>query len=69
MLYILAILLPPLAVAWTRRPWHLVFNLLLTITVVGYLFAIFHAVYLIHGYRSANDWRRPLKAEAAALAA
>lgn len=63
MLYILAILLPPLAVLFTGRIFQFIFNLVLagigvalfvvTLGVFGlvYILAIIHAIIVVHSYR------------------
>lgn len=56
-LYALAILGPPFAVAWCRRPWHFIVNLLLTVSLVLWPAAVIHAIWLIHGYRSSIEYR------------
>jgi uncharacterized membrane protein YqaE (UPF0057 family) len=56
-LYLLALLGPPFAVAWCRQPIHFVFNLLLTVTLLMWPIAWLHATWLVHGYRSSEEYR------------
>lgn len=63
MLYILAILIPPLAVLFTGKIFQLLFNIILTALGVVlffasfgalglvYILAIIHAIIVVHGYR------------------
>ena len=67
MLYILAILFPPLAILFTGKIFQAIFNLI--IAVVGvvlfivsigalgivYLIAIIHAIIAVHDYRNAMN--------------
>ncbi|ASN07472.1 YqaE/Pmp3 family membrane protein [Virgibacillus necropolis] len=47
MLYILAILLPPVAVLMTGRPIQVLINVLLTI--IGWIPGVIHAMFVVHG--------------------
>ncbi|MFZ3578911.1 YqaE/Pmp3 family membrane protein [Virgibacillus sp. DJP39] len=46
MSYILAVLLPPVAVLFTGRPVQVLINVLLTI--IGWIPGVIHALYVVH---------------------
>ncbi len=74
MLYILAILLPPLAVLFTGKIFQFIFNLILaavgvilavvTLGAFGliYIFAIIHAIIIVHGHRQEKRDERLVRA-------
>lgn len=51
LLYLLAIILPPVAVLMTGRPLQVLLNVLLTI--IGWIPGVIHAMFVIHGSRKA----------------
>lgn len=74
MLYILAILLPPLAVLFTGKIFQFIFNLILaavgivlaifTLGTFGliYILAIIHAIIVVHSYRQDKRDERLVRA-------
>ncbi|WP_404400659.1 YqaE/Pmp3 family membrane protein [Idiomarina seosinensis] len=74
MLYIIAILFPPLAILFTGKIFQFIFNLILAalgiflaIVTLGafgliYLLAIIHAVVVVHSYRQEKRDERLVKA-------
>lgn len=49
MLYILALILPPLACLGAGKFWHAVLNTCLCLTVIGYPVAMLHAWFVVQG--------------------
>lgn len=74
MLYILAVLLPPLAVLFTGKIFQFIFNLILaalgvilavvTLGAFGliYILAIIHAIIVVHGHRQNKRDERLVRA-------
>ncbi|MGM0481535.1 MAG: YqaE/Pmp3 family membrane protein [Pseudomonadota bacterium] len=74
MLYVIAILFPPLAVLFTGKIFQFIFNLILaalgiflavvTLGAFGliYILAVVHAVVVVHSYRQEKRDERLLKA-------
>ncbi len=48
MLYLVAILIPPLAVLLAGKPFQALFNILLT--VLAYIPGLIHALFVVHNY-------------------
>jgi len=60
MLYLLAILLPPLAVLLCGKPFQAILNLVLTIA--GYVPGLIHALFVVHNFYEDRRAERVIKA-------
>ena len=60
MLYLVAILLPPVAVLLAGKPFQALFNLLLTILL--YVPGLIHALLVVHNYYADKRTARIIKA-------
>ena len=48
MLYLVAVVLPPLAVLLCGKPFQAIISFLLQLTVIGWLPATIHALFVVH---------------------
>lgn len=52
MLYLLAILLPPLAVLMCGKPFQAILNLIAMVTLIGWIPAIIHAMLVVSSHHA-----------------
>ncbi len=62
MLYLLAVIVPPLAVLLAGKPFQALFSLLAQLTLIGWLPATLHALFVVHNHYSDKRARRLIKA-------
>ena len=60
MLYLIAVLLPPLAVLLAGKPFQAILNLLLLFVTV-YVGALIHALFVVHNYYADQRQERLLR--------
>lgn len=62
MLYLVAVILPPLAVLLCGKPFQALFSLLAQITVIGWLPATLHALFVVNNHYADQRTDRLIKA-------
>jgi uncharacterized membrane protein YqaE (UPF0057 family) len=50
MLYLIAVILPPLAVLLAGKPFQALFSLIAQATLIGWLPATLHALFVVHNH-------------------
>jgi uncharacterized membrane protein YqaE (UPF0057 family) len=68
MLYLIAVILPPLAVLCCGKPFQALFSLIAQATIIGWLPAILHALFVVNNHYADRRTQRLIRAtERAAL--
>ena len=62
MLYLLAVIVPPLAVLLAGKPFQALFSFLAQLTIIGWLPATLHALFVVHNHYSDKRAGRLIKA-------
>ena len=62
MLYLLAVIVPPLAVLLAGKPFQALFSFLAQLTLIGWLPATLHALFVVHNHYSDKRAKRLIKA-------
>ena len=52
MLYLVAVVLPPLAVLLCGKPFQAIISFILQLTVIGWLPATIHALFVVHNHNA-----------------
>ena len=61
MLYVVAVLLPPLALLLAGKPFQALFSLILQVTVIGWFPAALWALFVVQGYYADKRANRLLR--------
>jgi len=62
MLYLVAVILPPLAVFMCGKPFQALFSLLAQVTLIGWLPATLHALFVVNNHYADRRTERLIKA-------
>ncbi|MDQ3701161.1 MAG: YqaE/Pmp3 family membrane protein [Chloroflexota bacterium] len=62
MLYLLAVVVPPLAVLLSGKPFQALFSLIAQLTLIGWLPATLHALFVVNGHYADRRQQRLIKA-------
>jgi uncharacterized membrane protein YqaE (UPF0057 family) len=62
MLYLVAVVLPPLAVLLAGKPFQAIISFILQLTVIGWIPATIHALFVVNNYYADRRAARLIKA-------
>ena len=68
MLYLVAVILPPLAVLLCGKPFQALFSLIAQLTLIGWLPATLHALFVVNGHYADKRTQRLIRATERAAA-